>query len=151
MLPDGTEYLVASDYNTFMNVWSENQLPGGSFDNNSITVFLDPSFSIPDGVVVEVTLEVVPSNTSDFNITTSNTGPNIQAQRAPFTSNFNVGSKGIEGLFKSVLYQTDVTNLNSIPIDLTQPQTDLDLKDAIVLGSKLVQNEGSGVSAFRVV
>jgi photosystem II stability/assembly factor-like uncharacterized protein len=132
---NGTQYLINSDYSTWMNVWSENQLSDLTYDNGSIEVFLDPSFSIPSGVIVEVILEVVPSNI-DLNITTTNTGPNIQAYRAPFTSNFNVGSKGVSGFYKSVLYEANpalITN-NNITVDLTQTQADLDLKNAIILG-----------------
>jgi hypothetical protein len=128
-----TEYLIASDYNKFETVWSEKQNSDLSYDNSYITVYLDPSFTIPKDAIIEVTLEVVPTNPPDLGLTTSNSGPNIQAYRAPFVANYNVGSKGVESLYKASLFNvTVIDGQRVITVDLSTVTNDL--KNGLIMG-----------------
>jgi hypothetical protein len=130
----GNEYLISS-------ILSERLVSGTTYNPDSITINLDPSFAIPKDTIVEVVLEVVPSSPVDLYVNTQNIGPNIQAQRAPFTANFNTGSKGIDGLYQSVLYKVSISGTQrAIIVDLTSLPSSNDLKDAIVLGVSSFHN-----------
>jgi photosystem II stability/assembly factor-like uncharacterized protein len=140
----GAAYLISTGYDNTSapstTLWSESPISGGSYDNSTITINIDPAFTIPKSAVVEVILEVVPSITpvsTTLGFTQTNIGPNIQAYRAPFTANFNVGSKGVDGLYKSALFVTPVTAASkSITVDLTNPGSNNDgsLTNGTILG-----------------
>jgi len=133
----GSEYLIAADYNKFNTVWSTKQNSDLSYDYTYLTVYIDPAYTIPKDIVVEVILEVVPSTTTDqyLSVGTVNAGPNIQTYKAPFIANYNVGSKGVEGLYKSALFSVTLTQPQSfIVVDLTTLSAPNDLQNALVMG-----------------
>jgi photosystem II stability/assembly factor-like uncharacterized protein len=142
---NGNEYLIS-------NVWSSIQLPDTTYDNNSITINIDPSFAIPKDTVVEIVLEVVPASldVDGLNVNTINAGPNIQAYRAPFTTNFNIGSKGVESLYKAVLYKVSITGgtTRSLTVDLTSLTPSTDLKDALILGIGSFHNRAKTFQSY---
>lgn len=143
----GNDYLIS-------DLWSKVELQGSGYDDGSITINIDPSYAIPKDTVVEIILEVVPTSADveGLNVTTQNVGPNIQAYRAPFTANFNVGSKGIENLYKAVLYKFVVDNPGGtqryITIDLTQLPQSSDLKNALVLGLSSYHNRSRTYQSY---
>ncbi len=142
----GASYLISADYANNNTVFSEVLTSSATYDNSMITINIDPAFTIPKSAIVEVILEVVPSlapgsstptTSTILGFTNDNTGPNAQAYRAPFVTNFNVGSKGVSGLYKSVLYSIPVlAGVKSLIVDLTNLASgnDGDIANGVVLG-----------------
>jgi photosystem II stability/assembly factor-like uncharacterized protein len=120
---NGSIYKISNSYATGQTLrdWQLNDQ--GQSINSSIVIYLDDSFIIPADTVVEVVMEVTtaPSNLySDLGITVSNEGENQGALRTPYISNYDVGSKGIGGIYTSVLFPVmlNTDDQRSFEIDL---------------------------------
>lgn len=139
---DGTEYYLSSMYSSKPALLTSIKRTSGVYDVDYIIVNLSSSYAIPSDTVVKVTLEVSETGTTgklptELNLSVSNKGQTQEAYRNPFISNYNVGSKGIDGLFTSVLYRIEQFGGTSrtLVIDLTQPGSEYPgLEDGTVLG-----------------
>jgi len=93
-------------------------------DISNLVVYLDPAFTIPGNSVVEVILEVIVTadavggSNPNVGITVKSTGENQEALRTSFTSNFNIASKSVAGMYTGVLYPVTTGLGTSISIDL---------------------------------
>lgn len=139
---DGTEYFLSTEYESRPALQTSFQEDNGSYNVDSVVVNLASTYAIPNNTPVKITLEVTSTGTTgqsatELNLTASNVGQTQEAYRNPFVSNFNVGSKGIEGLFVSSMYRINLEGDNSrtMTVDLTDPGSEYAaLVDGIILG-----------------
>lgn len=137
---DGTQYPLSTNFTTKPAIQSAKRNDDNTYDNTKIVINLSSNYFIPSGTIVEIVLEVVSSGTtgdSELGFTVLNKGETQNSYRNPFVSNFNVGSKGVDGLYKSSLYRIEELGgtTKSFDIDLTNPGSDYgDLLNGIVLG-----------------
>jgi len=109
-------------------------------DLSNIIVYLDPAFTIPGNSIVEVTLEAVVTadavaeTMDDVGITVKSRGENQDALRTSFTSNFNIASRSVAGMYTGVLYQITEGLGTTIPIDLSDRPNTSGLSNGIILG-----------------
>ena len=120
----GASYKISIDFAGDLSM-RDREIVGVTLDKDNIVVYLDEAFTIPANAILEVTLEAcVPGSvlggaTADTGITVSSTGENQDALRTSFTSNFNVASRGVGGMYVGVLYPVTLTGLTTIfTIDL---------------------------------
>jgi len=159
---NGSLYKISNSYakGETLRDWKINDL--NQSVNSNIIIYLDESFTIPADTVVEVIMEVntAPSSLySDLGITVTNEGDNQGSLRAPYIANYNVGSKGIGGLYSSILFPVFINDQqNYIEVDLNnqkkinqdEPYTGFpafsgmgELEDGSILGVSTIQTDDS--------
>jgi len=148
---NGSEYKLASNFDSGMVIRDRERNDDGTYNKDNIVIYLDEAFRIPENSIIEVVLDVTTDPTvfgytgtgdfqtvnTDLNVTVSNKGENAQAQRTPFVGNYNSSSRGIEGLYTSVLYPLVINDgdaATSVTIDLEVGSVVRGLEGGVVLG-----------------
>ena len=134
---NGSAYKVGIDYQN-----NKTMVDREDSDTSNLIIYLDPAFTIPAEAVVEVILEVIvpgsvlgSSSPEISGISVKSNGENQEALRTSFTSNFNIASRSVSGMYVGVLYQNPSTISGSITtIDLSSLPAVECLKGGIILG-----------------
>lgn len=148
---NGSEYKISTDFSSG-NVIRDRELnDNGTYNKDNLIIYLDEAFKIPANSVIEVVLDVTVDPTvfgyigtgnfgdinNDLNVTVLNKGENEQAQRTPFVSNYNSSSKGVEGLYTSILYPITVNDgdtISSVTVNLAEDSLVEGIRNGAVLG-----------------
>ena len=135
---NGSVYKISTDYAADLSV-RDRETVDSTVVTDNVVIYLDEAFTIPAGAMVEVVMEVVAPDVyggdpADIGITETSLGENQSALRTPFSTNFNVASKGVGGMYTSVLYPITFGNItNEFTIDMANPAVE-GLDDSIILG-----------------
>jgi photosystem II stability/assembly factor-like uncharacterized protein len=149
---NGSEYKISSDYTNSQVMLDRELNDDGTYNTDNLIIYLDEAFKIPANSIIEVVLDVTIDPTvfgvedgvnfteddaADINVTVLNKGENRDAQRTPFVSNYNSSSRGLGGLYTSILYPVEVNDgdaVTSVSIDLNENSRVRGLLNGTILG-----------------
>jgi photosystem II stability/assembly factor-like uncharacterized protein len=132
---NGSIYKIGIDYQNNETIRDRD----GS-DTSNLIVYLDPAFTIPGDSIVEVILEAIVTEDAvggsnpNIGIIVEATGENQEALRTSFTSNFNVASRSVSGMYTGVLFQKVIGAGTVATVDLSALPDTHGLANGTILG-----------------
>jgi photosystem II stability/assembly factor-like uncharacterized protein len=135
----GASYKISIDFQGDLSM-RDREVVDNALEKDELIVYLDVAFTIPAEAVVEVTLEAcvlggdLGGPTADTGITVGSKGLNQEALRTSYTTNYDVASRAVGGMYVGVLYPVTLNNLTTIfNVDLTNSSVPA-LANGTVLG-----------------